>query len=320
MPPARTAGGAAITLQFTGVTKIFGAGRAWSARPVTAVREVDLDVRVGQTLGVLGESGSGKTTLLRLAAFMLRPSAGRVLLGDVDPWSLRPQRRRQLRRRVQLVLQASSDPLDPLQRAIDAVAEPLANFGVAAADRRERAAGALLRVGLTADLAGRYPSQLSGGQRQRVNLARAMVLEPEIVLLDEPVSALDPSSAAQVLELLAAAPGPRHPGYVLVSHEAEVIRALADRVAVLYAGRVVEQGTASDVLDSPAHPYTRSLRAAQLSLNPGGGLPQVAPFAPPASTGCPFATRCSEVTPRCRTADPPPTQLPDRQVRCFLYP
>ncbi len=287
------------------------------------MRDVDLDVRVGQTLGVLGESGSGKTTLLRLAAFMLRPSAGRLLIGGVDPWSLRPEPRRQLRRRVQLVLQASSDPLDPLQRAIDAVAEPLANFGVAAgdiSDRRERAARTLLRVGLTADLAGRYPSQLSGGQRQRVNLARAMVLDPEIVLLDEPVSALDPSSSAQVLEFLASAPGTRRPGYVLVSHEAEVIRALADRVAVLYAGRVVEQGGTDDVLDNPAHPYTRSLRAAQLSLDPGGGLPQVAPFAPPAPTGCPFATRCPEVIPHCRTADPPPTQLPDRQVRCFLYP
>ncbi|MGH3753419.1 MAG: oligopeptide/dipeptide ABC transporter ATP-binding protein [Pseudonocardiaceae bacterium] len=305
-------------LELSAAAKEFVSGPPWSRRRTPALHGVDLTVEVGHTLGILGESGSGKTTLLRLAAFILRPSAGRVRVAGVDPWALRPAARRQLRRRVQLVLQSSSDPLDPLQRAVDAVAEPLANFGVPARQGRELAAAALVSVGLTPDLAGRYPSQLSGGQRQRVNLARALVLDPDVVLLDEPVSALDPSSAAQVLDLLAHPDGARRPGYVLVSHEAEVIRALAEHVLVLYAGRVVERGPVGAVLDTPAHPYAASLRAAQLTLRPGAGLPEVAAPAPAALAGCPFSPRCVRATAGCRVTEPPPTTLTGGHVvRCF---
>jgi oligopeptide/dipeptide ABC transporter ATP-binding protein len=285
-----------------------------------ALRDVSLSVSSGETLGVLGESGSGKTTLVRLAAFLLWPTAGAVRIDGADPWSLSDAERRALRRRVQIVFQEGSDALDPLQTVAAAVAEPLANVGVGRRQRGADVAEALAAVGVTPELAGRRPGELSGGQRQRVGIARALVLRPELLLLDEPVSALDVSVGAQVLNLLAALQAERGLSYVLISHELPVVRYLADRVVVLYAGRIVEQGAAREVLDRPAHPYTAALRAAALTVDPAAGLPETPPAGPPSEGGCAFAGRCPAVMPRCREALPPLYALADeRRVRCYLY-
>lgn len=307
-------------LRLESVSKVFHAGPPWARSRTTALHDLTIAVRTGETLGVLGESGSGKTTLLRLAAFLLRPTSGQVLVNSADPWTLGREARRQLRRQLQIVFQEGSDALDPRQTVAAAVAEPLANFGVGRRARAVAVRAALEAVGLGPELAGRYPGELSGGQRQRVGLARALVLEPELVLLDEPVSALDVSVAAQVLNLLADLRAARGWSYVLVSHELPVVRYLAERVIVLYAGWVVEEGPAIDVLDRPAHPYTAALRAAALTVSPGAGLPEVPPAAPPAERGCPFASRCPAVMDRCRAMLPALVALEGgRLVRCHLY-
>jgi oligopeptide/dipeptide ABC transporter ATP-binding protein len=307
-------------LRLERASKTFRSGLPWRRRETPAVRDVSLVARTGETLGVLGESGSGKTTLVRLAAFLIRPDDGGVRVDGVDPWTLSGAARRRLRRQVQVVFQESSDALDPRQSVAAAVAEPLANVGVGRRERAVAVATALDAVGLGPELAGRYPGQLSGGQRQRVGIARALVLAPELILLDEPVSALDVSVAAQVMNLLADLKAERGLGYVLISHELPVVRYLADRAVVLYAGRVVEAGPARDVLDRPAHPYTRALRAAALTVEPGAGLPSVPGPAPLAPSGCPFAPRCPAVMDRCRASLPPLLEIEgNRAVRCLLY-
>ena len=307
-------------LQLDGVSKTFRSGVFFTRQKTEAVREVTLEVRAGETVGILGESGSGKTTLVRLAAFLLRPSAGRVTLDGVDPWTLSAGERRQLRRRLQVVFQEGSDGLDPRQSVAEAVEEPLLNFGTSRAARSALVADALREVGLTPELAGRYPFQLSGGQRQRVGIARALVLQPELVLLDEPVSALDVSVAAQVLNLLADLQERRKMGYLLITHELPVVRYLADHVVVMLAGRVVESGTAAEVLTHPAHPYTAALRAASLTVDTYAGLPELPGVAAPSPSGCAYASRCPMVMARCREETPPLYEVDaGRHARCHLF-
>ena len=306
-------------LRLDRVSKTFQTGLFFGRQKTEAVRDVTLEVRSGETVGILGESGSGKTTLVRLAAFLLRPTTGSVSVDGVDPWRRSRAARRQLRRRLQVVFQEGSDGLDPRQSVAEAVEEPLHNFGVPQQARAGRVADALREVGLTPELAGRYPFQLSGGQRQRIGIARALVLEPDLVLLDEPVSALDVSVAAQVLNLLADLQQRLGLGYLLITHELPVARYLADQIVVMFAGHVVESGPAAEVLARPAHPYTAALRAASLTVDATAGLPALPPVTPPATSGCPYATRCPAVMPRCRQETPPHFEVgPGRTARCFL--
>ncbi|GAA5030941.1 dipeptide ABC transporter ATP-binding protein [Microbacterium fluvii] len=264
VPPPSAPADAPVLVRWDGVVKEFALPRAEGAASVErAVDGVDLEARAGRTLAIVGESGSGKTTMLRLALGVERPTAGAVRFDGVEVGALGWREARALRRRFQLVQQNPYAALDPRFSVGRSIAEPLVAFGVGdRASRRGRVRELLDLVGLPTDAAGRRPAELSGGQRQRVAIARALAVEPELVYLDEPVSALDVSVQDQVLRLLADLQARLGVGYVFVSHDLGVVEAVAHEVAVVRQGRVVEQGAAEKVLRSPQHDYTRALLAA----------------------------------------------------------
>jgi ABC-type glutathione transport system ATPase component len=230
------------------------------APTVTALRGVSLDVARGQRFGIVGESGSGKSTLLRIIAALDRPTAGTVHIDGEDITSLPERRLRGLRHRLQLVFQDPMGSLDPRMRVRDIVAEPLVALGHPA--HRERVAELLTAVGLSPDAADRYPHQFSGGQRQRISIARALAPRPHILVADEPVSALDVSVRAQVLNLVTDLVDELSLTLVFVSHDLSVIRRVCDSVAVLHDGEMVESGPVEQVYDDPQHDYTRRLVSA----------------------------------------------------------
>ncbi|MDN3495319.1 ABC transporter ATP-binding protein [Planococcus sp. APC 4015] len=273
--PGRTAAprpaedAAAVLVRWDGIVKDFALPRGAASASLRAVDDVTLEARAGRTLAIVGESGSGKTTLLRIALGLESPTTGRVVFDGIDVTSLGWRQARPLRRRFQLVQQnpfASLDPRFPIGRSI---AEPLVSFGLGTRrTRRARVLELLDLVALPADTASRRPSELSGGQRQRAAIARALAVGPELLYLDEPVSALDVSVQGQVLTLLARLQADLGVGYVLVSHDLGVVAQVAHEVAVVRHGRVLERGPASRVLTSPTHDYTRAL----LDAVPGRAL------------------------------------------------
>ena len=296
--------------------------QAW----VRAVDEVAVEVRAGETVGIVGESGCGKSTLARLLLRLVEPDAGHVWFDGEDVLCALPSRMKRLRRDMQLVFQDPYASLNPRLTIEDAVAFSLLVHGVRRAEAREKARVLLGRVGLDPRLYGRrYPHELSGGQRQRVNIARALVLDPKLLLLDEPVSALDKLVQAQVLNLLQELKGERALTYVFISHDLNVIEYVSDRVLVMYLGQVVESGTADALAESPKHPYTQALYASAPSMDPDRRMerPPIAgdppnPINPP--SGCRFRTRCAYAMPRC--AEAPPALLPvgaTHEVACYLY-
>jgi peptide/nickel transport system ATP-binding protein len=296
--------------------------QAW----VRAVDEVAVEVRAGETVGIVGESGCGKSTLARLLLRLVEPDAGHVWFDGEDVLSALPSRMKRLRRDMQLVFQDPYASLNPRLTIEDAVAFSLLVHGVRRAEAREKARVLLGRVGLDPRLYGRrYPHELSGGQRQRVNIARALVLDPKLLLLDEPVSALDKSVQAQVLNLLQELKAERALTYVFISHDLNVIEYVSDRVLVMYLGQVVESGTADALAESPKHPYTQALYASAPSMDPDRRMerPPIAgdppnPINPP--SGCRFRTRCAYAMPRC--AEAAPALLPvgaTHEVACYLY-
>jgi len=299
-------------LDIRGLTVSYGHGRRGGTRVLDGV---DLTARTGEILGVIGETGSGKTTLARAAVGLVRPESGTVGFAGRDVTALRGRALRAFRRsgQVRFTFQDPLRSLDPDLTVHRIVAEPLA---VANTDRRERAdrvADALTRVGLDpAEVGERRPGRLSGGQRQRVSLARAIVTRPRLLISDEPVSALDASNRNLVLRLLDRLRGELDLGVVLISHDLSSLAGVADRVAVLYHGHLVEQGPIGAVLERPAHPYTalltasapsvrreHRLRPAQLRPDPDR-VPDGGPDHGPGGQGCVFAERCRFADPACR--------------------
>jgi len=296
---------------------------------VPALSGVDLAIERGETLALVGESGSGKSTLARCVLRVLEPSAGRILLDGEDLTALRGRALRLRRRRFQAVFQDPAGSLDPRQRVRSILGEPLAlHTPLTAAGRRERVGELLASVGLPPSYGERFPHQLSGGERQRVGIARALAPAPELLVADEPVSALDASLRSQVLDLLVDLRERYGLTLLLISHDLRAVERLADRVAVLYLGRVVERAARRDLLALPLHPYTRSLLAAAPSLSPRAGrrgrrpvLPVSAEPSPLAQPeGCPYHPRCPAARERCRRERPDlvPVRV-GREVACF-YP
>ncbi|WP_210249555.1 ABC transporter ATP-binding protein [Methylobacterium oryzihabitans] len=287
------------------------AGLVTGRRPaaVRAVTDVDLAVRPGEVVGLVGESGCGKSTLARLVAGLAVPSAGRVLFEGRDRASLPPRERRAAALAVQMIFQDASSSLNPRLRVEDIVGEaPVTHGLVPARERRDAVAALLGRVGLPADAMTRYPHQFSGGQRARIGIARALAVKPRLLVCDESVAALDVSIQAQVLNLFMDLRRDLGLTYLFVSHDLGVIAHIADRVCVMYLGRIVEEAPAETLFAAPAHPYTVSLLAQTPRLVPGKrrftgltGEPP-SPLAPP--PGCHFHPRCPAAIPRCRSEAP----------------
>jgi dipeptide transport system ATP-binding protein len=314
-----------VVLEARGLTRQYEARRGMFAAfaTVKALAGVSFDLSIGKTLAVVGESGSGKSTLARLVTMIEPPSSGTLLINGVDPVTATDAQRRTLRKEVQIVFQNPYGSLNPRQRVIDALEEPLlVNTSMSSSERRREAAAMMERVGLRPEQAERYPHMFSGGQRQRIAIARALMLRPKILVLDEPVSALDVSIRAQVLNLLAELQRELGLAYLFISHDLSVVRHIADTVMVIYLGHGVEAGPRETMFANPLHPYTRALLSATPVADPDakkeriilkGELPS--PFDPP--SGCAFHPRCPLVLDRCRNEQPPLEIREGRQVACF---
>jgi oligopeptide/dipeptide ABC transporter ATP-binding protein len=272
-----------------------------------AVCDVDLAVDRGRTLAIVGESGSGKTTLGRLVLRLIEPTSGLIFLGDTDMTALSGAALRAERTRIQMVFQDPFESLSPWQTVGQSIREPLEfNKRLSRREIDDRVATMLQRVGLTTAHAGRYPHQLSGGQQQRVGIARAVVTNPSLVVLDEPTSSLDMSVQSQILQLLNSLQRERSLSYLFISHDLSVVRFIAHEIVVMYLGRIVEQGTKADVFDHPTHPYTQALLAASPRPDPhrlvrrtrlAGEQPSPIALRP----GCPLFGRCPISLAVCET-------------------
>jgi oligopeptide/dipeptide ABC transporter ATP-binding protein len=305
-------------MQVEGLSVEFGGG-------VRAVREVDLEVYEGETLGLVGESGCGKSTLGKAMLRVIEPSAGAIRYYGLDITGLRGNLLRQTRAELQMVFQDPFGSLNPRRKVADIVAEPLLRARRADEQTARKTVDELLDlVGLGREAGDRRPHEFSGGQRQRIGIARALAPGPKFVVADEPVSALDVSIQAQIINLLADLTRDRGLTMLFISHDLGVVRHVADRVAVMYLGQIIELAARDDFFAAPAHPYSEALLASVPVLSPGparerivleGELPD--PADPP--PGCTYHTRCRYAVGKCRTVAPPLAEIaPGRSVRCHL--
>lgn len=320
-----------VILQVRDLVKHFPAPAPWLAGirgnrlTVQAVDGVSFELRKGETLALVGESGCGKSTLARCILRLVEPTAGEVSYRGQDMARLDPARLRQLRRRIQIIFQDPYASLNPRMTIGQILLEPLEIYKEGTVtQRRRRVVDLLERVGLPAQFVHAYPHELSGGQRQRVGIAAALALEPEVIVADEPVSSLDLSVQAQILNLLARLQRKYGLSFLFISHDLGVVRHFSDRVAVMYLGRIVELAPTAELFATPRHPYTQALLAAIPDPDPRrrldvlplqGELPS--PINPP--TGCRFHTRCPFAMSVCSEQDPPFYEAgPNHHAACFL--
>jgi oligopeptide transport system ATP-binding protein len=298
-----------VLLQVRDVVKHFGAGPG----SVKAVDGVSFEVFEGETLGLVGESGCGKSTLGRLVTQLLPVTSGSIVFGGVDLARLRGEALRQQRRAMQMIFQDPFASLDPRMTVGDIIAEPLVNFGVGSRRDREKRVQELLRiVGLNPYFNNRYPHEFSGGQRQRIGVARALALNPKLIVCDEPISALDVSIQAQIINLLEDLQREFRLTYLFIAHDLSVVRHISDRVMVMYLGKIVEVAESNELYRTQRHPYTKALLSAIPVPDPriesqrrlielSGEIPS--PVNPP--SGCRFHPRCPIATPVCAEIEPP---------------
>ena len=291
---------------------------------VRAVNDVSLTLAEGETLGIVGESGCGKSTLARMLLRLIEPSEGKVLFQGEDLLSLSRAQMRQRRRDLQIVFQDPYASLDPRMNIARIIAEPLEIHGIGSkADRAAKVAGLLSLVGLDPAAGQRFPHEFSGGQRQRIGIARAIALEPKLVVLDEPVSALDVSIQSQILNLLDDLKDRLKLSYIFISHDLSVVQHVSDRVAVMYLGRVVEEGAAEAVLGKPAHPYTQALISAVPEIDPAKRKAHTLLKGDPPNpedipSGCAFHPRCRFAFERCTLESPAFHAAGGSRARCHL--
>lgn len=326
--------GSQVLLDVVGVSKLFGQSKSLflnSWRDLhPAVVDVSLQIAAGQTFGIVGESGCGKSTLARLMTGLIAPSSGKVFYDGKDLSALSVRELRQVRRQLQIVFQDPYASLNPKMTAGDIVAEGWQIFPdiVALGDQPKELLALLDQVGLRAEDAHRYPNEFSGGQRQRLSIARALAVQPRVIVLDEPVSALDSSIQAQILNLLADIQEEHQVAYVFISHDLTVVQHVVDTVAVMFAGRIIEIGSSAGIFADSLHPYTNDLIAAVPQLSGQkhaheflGILDAPADDLGNLRIGCAYARRCKLVTDTCRVEQPilsPSASGGGHEVACFV--
>jgi len=314
-----------VILSVQGLTKNYQLGSAFSQGKdvVHAVADISIDIFEGETLGIVGESGCGKSTLGRMIVQLEKPTSGEIIFEGENLSQQKSRTLRSLRKRFQMIFQDPYASLNPRRQIGKIVEEPLRVHGVGKTERQSIARDLLSKVGLDEDAYEKYPHEFSGGQRQRVVIARALALQPRLIVADEPVSALDVSIQAQVLNLFMDLQDELKLTYIFIAHDLGVVRYVSDRIAVMYLGKIVELAPAEDLYQSPAHPYTKAL----LSANPRmgnedaveriiltGDIPN--PINQP--DGCAFNPRCPKVQEICRAKSPQLVQLGNRQVSCHF--
>lgn len=317
-----------VLLELKGVKKEFVTARTWSGKPlkvVHAVDSIDLSVFQGETLGVVGESGCGKSTLGRSILRLINPTAGQILYHGEDIIGFSKEDMRQMRRNMQLIFQDPYASLNPRMTVLELIKAPLDAFGIGSGEERNRKVREIMElVGMPENMMNRYPHEFSGGQRQRIVIARALVLDPEFVVCDEPVSALDVSVRAQVLNLIQDLQKKKKLTYLFISHDLSVVKYISDRIAVMYLGRIVEIADKDTLYSSPQHPYTKALLSAipipdvDIKMKREiltGDVPN--PINPP--NGCYFHTRCKYAEKRCMQETAPLRDIGDGHfVACHL--